>query len=122
MPATSVAPSAPPTLAVTRAVREIVRLALDEDIGRGDLTTEATVAPDAIARAEILQKQAGVLCGLPVAELVFATLDLRIHLIRLAEEGSRDDRRPVARIEGPARAILSGERTALNFIQRLSGI
>ena len=111
-----------PTLPVTEAARQIVRLALDEDIGRGDLTTEATIAPDAWGVAEILQKQPGVLCGLPVAELVFATLDPRLRLERVAEEGSWGDRRSVARLEGPARSILSGERTALNFIQRLSGV
>jgi nicotinate-nucleotide pyrophosphorylase (carboxylating) len=63
------------------------------------------------------------LCGLPVLEQVFARLDERVRVIRLAAEGSMDgERRVVARVEGPARAILSGERTALNFVQRLSGI
>jgi nicotinate-nucleotide pyrophosphorylase (carboxylating) len=107
------------------AVAAIVRLALAEDVGRGDITTEATVAVDATATAEILQKQAGVLCGLPVVEAVFAAVDSRVRVTRVAEEGSWDDgrtRRVVARIEGPARAILTGERTALNFLQRLSGV
>jgi nicotinate-nucleotide pyrophosphorylase (carboxylating) len=103
-------------------VHEIVRLALAEDIGRGDITTEATVVPTTRAQAEIIQKQPGVLCGLPVAELVFAALDSECRLVRLADEGSWGERRPVARITGAAQAILSGERTALNFIQRLSGV
>lgn len=111
-----------PTIPTSPAVRQIVRLALDEDLGRGDLTTEATIAPDAWAEAEIVQKQPGVLCGLPVAELVFATLDPQVHLERLAGEGTWGERRAVARLEGPTRSILSGERTALNFIQRLSGV
>ena len=111
-----------PTFPVTAAVHEIVRLALAEDIGRGDITTEATVAPTTRAQAEIIQKQAGVLCGLPVAELVFAALDADCRLVRLAAEGSWGERRAVARLTGPAQAILSGERTALNFIQRLSGV
>jgi nicotinate-nucleotide pyrophosphorylase (carboxylating) len=110
-----------PTLPIT-AVHEIVRLALAEDIGRGDITTEATVAPTAQAQAEILQKQAGVLCGLPVAELVFAALSADCRLERVAEEGSWGERRAVARISGPTQAILTGERTALNFMQRLSGV
>jgi len=124
MHAVETAPSAAtlaPTLPITDAVRRIVQLALEEDIGRGDLTSESTVAPDTRAVAEILQKQPGVLCGLPVAELVFAELEPRIRLVRLADEGSWGERRTVAWIVGPARAILGGERTALNFVQRLSG-
>jgi len=107
------------------AVAAIVQLALAEDVGRGDITTESTVAASTVATAEILQKQAGVLCGLPVVEAVFAAVDGRVRVTRVAEEGSWDDgqtRRVVARIEGPARAILTGERTALNFLQRLSGV
>jgi nicotinate-nucleotide pyrophosphorylase (carboxylating) len=104
------------------AVGAIVQLALAEDVGRGDITTEATVAADARATAEILQKQDGVLCGLPVVEAVFAAVDPAVHVTRLAEEGSWGNRRVVARIEGPARSILTGERTALNFLQRLSGV
>jgi nicotinate-nucleotide pyrophosphorylase (carboxylating) len=107
---------------VTAAVHEIVRLALAEDIGRGDITTEATVSPTVRAQAEIIQKQPGVVCGLPVAELVFTALDPDCRLERLADEGSWGERRTVARVSGPAQAILSGERTALNFIQRLSGV
>jgi nicotinate-nucleotide pyrophosphorylase (carboxylating) len=107
------------------AVTAIIALALAEDVGRGDITTESTVAEEATATAEILQKQAGILCGLPVVEAVFAAVDSQVRVMRIAEEGSWDDgtsRRVVARIEGPARAILTGERTALNFLQRLSGV
>ena len=101
----------------------IVRLALAEDIGRGDITTEATVSPHAQATAEILQKAPGVVCGLPLAERVFNLLDARVKLAPEVDEGSfSTDRRVVAKLEGPAAAILSGERTALNFIQRLSGV
>jgi nicotinate-nucleotide pyrophosphorylase (carboxylating) len=116
------AASRAPTLAASDAVSAIVRLALAEDVGRGDITTEATVAPGAVATAEILQKAPGVLCGLPVVAAVFAALDPRVELVPLAEEGSLGDRRVVARLSGPARSILSGERTALNFLQRLSGV
>jgi len=104
-------------------VEAIVRLALAEDIGRGDLTTEATVPPNAIATAQILQKAPGVVCGLPLVNLIFKTLDPRIDFIPEVEEGSFSaERRVVARLEGPAPGILSGERTALNFLQRLSGV
>lgn len=125
-PARSPGPTAPPltrTEAPPRsAVEPIVRLALAEDIGRGDLTTAATVPPGATARAEIVQKAPGVLCGLPVVETVFALLDPRVRLTPLAEEGSWGERRVVATLEGPAAAILTGERTALNFLQRLSAV
>lgn len=120
-------PSAPaaatPAVFPTSAdVDAIIGLALAEDVGRGDLTTEATVPPGALAGAEILQKAPGVVCGLPVLERVFAELDPRVQVSRLVEEGSTGDRRTIARVEGPAAAILSGERTALNFLQRLSGV
>jgi nicotinate-nucleotide pyrophosphorylase (carboxylating) len=112
-----------PAFPTSADVEAIVRLALAEDIGRGDITTEATVPVGATATAEILQKAPGVVCGLPLAELVFKTLDPRVRFTRAAPEGSFDHhRRVVATLDGPAAAILSGERTALNFIQRLSGV
>src|SRR5690349_23751743 len=94
-------------------VQAIIKLALAEDIGRGDITTESTVPVDATATAEILQKAPGVVCGLPVVKAVFAALDPRVRLETFVEEGSYSDTRrmTIARIEGPAAAILSGERT-----------
>src|SRR5262249_11050315 len=100
----------------------IIRLALAEDVGRGDITTEATVAPGTAGRAEILQKAPGVLCGLPVVQAVFAVLDPRVTVVPEADEGSWGDRRVVARIEVRGASILTGERTALNFRQRLWGV
>lgn len=117
--------AAPPiTFPASADVQAIIRLALAEDIGRGDITTESTVSSGATATAEILQKAPGVLCGLPVVEAVFAAIDPRVQIERLIDEGTYSDTRrlAVAHIEGPAAAILSGERTALNFIQRLSGV
>ena len=112
----------PALLPDTEAISAIVRLALAEDVGRGDLTTEATAPPGARAVAEIRQKQEGVLCGLPVVERVFRAVDPTVQVVSLAEEGSWGERRVVARIVGPARAVLIGERTALNFLGRLSGV
>jgi nicotinate-nucleotide pyrophosphorylase (carboxylating) len=104
-------------------VDAIIRLALAEDVGRGDITTDATVPPEAVAHATITQKAAGVVCGLPVVEAVFAALDPCVRVIQEAPEGSAaTDRRVVARIDGPAQALLTGERTALNFLQRLSAV
>jgi nicotinate-nucleotide pyrophosphorylase (carboxylating) len=120
LPKYDVPPSA--ELGYNQAVDEIIRLALAEDIGRGDITTDSTVPAEAEANAVILQKAPGVLCGLPIVITVFAALDPRVQIETLAEEGSWGDRREVARLQGPTRAILTGERTALNFLQRLSGV
>jgi nicotinate-nucleotide pyrophosphorylase (carboxylating) len=114
---------AAPVFPSSADVEAMISLALAEDVGRGDLTTEATVAPEVLTTAELLQKAAGVVCGLPVVEAVFDRLDPRVKVIREVDEGSFDTcRRVVARIAGPATAILTGERTALNFLQRLSGV
>jgi nicotinate-nucleotide pyrophosphorylase (carboxylating) len=102
---------------------DLVRRALAEDVGPGDVTTEATVAPDARARATISQKAPGVIYGLEAAEAVFALLDPTVRRKRLVEEGVwREEGGPVLVLEGRARALLSGERTALNFLARLSGV
>ena len=103
-------------------MEDLVARALAEDVGGGDVTTEATVPADARARAVITQKAPGVVFGLDVAERTFRQLDPSITLERLVEEGRWRERGAVLRIEGSARAILTGERTALNFLQRLSGI
>jgi nicotinate-nucleotide pyrophosphorylase (carboxylating) len=100
----------------------IVRRALDEDVGPGDVTTRATVPPDARARARITQKQAGVVFGLDAAEATFRALDPDVRLTRLAGEGEWRDGGPVLDVEGAAGPLLTGERTALNFLQRLSGV
>jgi nicotinate-nucleotide pyrophosphorylase (carboxylating) len=117
-------PAATPTFPASADVQAIIRLALNEDVGRGDITTESTVPPGSTATAQILQKAPGVVCGLPVVAAVFRAIDSRVQVSFEAEEGSfsAERRRVVARIQGPADAILSGERTALNFLQRLSGV
>jgi nicotinate-nucleotide pyrophosphorylase (carboxylating) len=102
---------------------EIVRAALAEDVGSGDATTEATVPADATARAVITQKAPGVIFGLDAAEAVFRELDGGVRFERLVEEGLwRDEGGPVLAVAGRARAILTGERTALNLLGRLSGV
>ncbi len=101
----------------------LVRRALAEDIGPGDVTTEATVAADARARALITQKAPGVIYGLDVVEIAFTLLDPDARCERLVGEGQwREDGGPVLRVEGSARALLSAERTALNFLTHLSGV
>jgi nicotinate-nucleotide pyrophosphorylase (carboxylating) len=103
-------------------IEELVARALAEDVGDGDVTTAATVPADARARATITQKAPGVVFGLDAAEQTFRTLDPDVALERLVAEGQWRDGGPVLRIEGSARAILTAERTALNFLQRLSGV
>ncbi|MBA3807678.1 MAG: carboxylating nicotinate-nucleotide diphosphorylase [Solirubrobacterales bacterium] len=104
-------------------LRALVRRALDEDIGAGDATTLATVEGDARARALITQKAPGVIYGLQAAELSFVALDPDARVERLVAEGLwREQGGPVMSIEGSARALLSAERTALNFLAHLSGV
>jgi nicotinate-nucleotide pyrophosphorylase (carboxylating) len=100
----------------------IVRRALEEDVGSGDVTTRATVPPDARARARITQKQPGVVFGLDAAEATFRALDPDVRVDRLTAEGVWRAGGPVLDVEGRAGPLLTGERTALNFLQRLSGV
>ncbi len=104
------------------AISDVVARALAEDVGDGDVTTLATVPERTRAQATITQKAPGVVFGLKVAEETFRSLDGGIEFERLGDEGVWRERGPVLRIEGSARAILTGERTALNFLQRLSGV
>ncbi len=101
---------------------ELARRALAEDVGAGDVTTSATVATDARARALIAQKAPGTIFGLDAVEACFAALDPGVRFERLAQESGWREGGPVLSIEGPAKALLTGERTALNFLGRLSGI
>jgi nicotinate-nucleotide pyrophosphorylase (carboxylating) len=102
---------------------ELIDRALAEDVGDGDATTEATVEASARARAVITQKADGVISGLAVAEAVFTRLDPDAAIERLGPEGEwREAPAPVLSVEGSARALLTAERTALNFLGRLSGI
>jgi nicotinate-nucleotide pyrophosphorylase (carboxylating) len=102
---------------------DLIDRALAEDVGSGDATTEATVDASARARATITQKAPGVISGLEVAEAVFRRLDPDATIERLGPEGEwREAGSPVLRVEGSARALLTAERTALNFLGRLSGV
>lgn len=110
------------TVLTRTELEAVVRRALDEDVGTGDLTTQATVPPGTRARARITQKAEGVLYGLDAAEVAFALLDPGVASERLAAEGTWREQGPVLEIEGDAAALLSAERTALNLLQRLSGV
>jgi nicotinate-nucleotide pyrophosphorylase (carboxylating) len=102
---------------------ELVRRALAEDLGDGDVTSTATVPAAMRATAAITQKAPGVVYGLDAAEATFRALDPDVVLERLGPEGVwREPPAPVLRVTGDARALLAAERTALNFLQRLSGV
>jgi len=101
----------------------LVQRALAEDVGSGDVTTQATVAPDARSRALISQKAPGAIYGFDAAETAFRLLDPDVRCERLVREGDwQGGPGPVLGIEGSTRALLTGERTALNFLGRLSGV
>jgi nicotinate-nucleotide pyrophosphorylase (carboxylating) len=106
------------------ALAGVVQRALAEDVGTGDLTTNAIVPIDQRWRARLLLEQPGVVAGVPVAEAVFRALDPEVQVRALVPEGARVDEvpAPVAELEGPARALLTGERVALNLFARLCGI
>src|SRR5690349_5060777 len=102
---------------------DLIDRALAEDVGDGDATTQATVPESARARATIRQKAPGVISGLQAAEDVFRRVDPEATTERLGPEGEwREAGSLVLRVEGSARGLLTAERTALNFLGRLSGI
>lgn len=106
-------------------IEKAVRAALEEDIGRaGDITSTATIPPNMQARCILAPRKPGTISGLSVAEAAFKITDPSITFEYLAEDGDyfAKVRTPVARISGNARAILTAERTALNFISHMSGI
>jgi len=101
----------------------IIEAALREDMPEGDITSESLVPPGSFSRAVILAKQTGVLAGIDVARLVFEAVDTRVGFEKTLEDGQPF--RPgdiLARVEGPSVSLLKAERTALNFLQRMSGI
>jgi nicotinate-nucleotide pyrophosphorylase (carboxylating) len=120
------------------SITRLVQIALAEDLGDGDVTSEATIAPSARGTAAFLMKQHGMVCGLPVVKMVFDAVDARFQAEYeesdeseylsctwepLVEEGSLVQAGTViARVEGLTQVLLIAERTALNFLQRMSGV
>lgn len=104
-------------------MKKIIREALREDIGSGDITTLATVPKSTKAKGAIKAKEMGVIAGLLVAKEVFKQVDRRIKFVSKVKDGAKvKNGKIIAIVSGPARGILTGERVALNFLQRLSGI
>jgi len=103
-------------------VDALIRLALDEDLGTGDVTSVATIGVDSHCEARVLAKAELVLAGMPYFSRVFELLDPSVSVTQLVEEGTRvKPGTVVATVGGPTRSVLSGERTALNILQRLCG-
>jgi nicotinate-nucleotide pyrophosphorylase (carboxylating) len=113
-----------PRVALTEAeVQDAVQRALAEDLGPGDVTTLAVVPATARAQARLVARQPLVVAGLAFAVAAFRCLSPRVHLDRQVEDGGRVRAGDtLLRVSGPARALLTAERTALNFLQRLSGV
>ena len=104
-------------------ISQYIKRALEEDIGTGDVTTDSIVPAGASLKGRIVAKQDGVVAGLEVAKHVMLALSERISFVANMEDGSKVKRGTVlADVDGPARALLTGERTALNFLGRMSGI
>jgi nicotinate-nucleotide pyrophosphorylase (carboxylating) len=105
-------------------VERVVIAALAEDVGTGDRTTAALVPADARCRAQLLLEEPGVVCGVPIAAAVFHAVDPSVRFEPLVGEGTAVTGVPalLAEIDGPARAVLTGERVALNLLGRLCGI
>ena len=101
----------------------IIKTALAEDIGAGDVTTDALIPADMTCRGKIVCKEDGVVAGLSIAQRVFQMVDERIQFDLKTKDGEKvQEDAIVARLYGPARGILKGERVGLNFLQHLSGI
>lgn len=109
---------------VVDAALPLIRLALAEDLGaRGDVTTSAVVRPETRARARLVSRETGVLAGVEVARRVFQEVDpTTVFQARMADGTPLAPEKVIAVIDGPARGILTAERVALNFLQRLSGV
>lgn len=105
-------------------IQDAVRRALDEDLGRaGDITTQATIPPSCLAQLVIVAREDGIICGLPLAEAAFHLISQGVRFTaRIGDGMAVRAGDVVADVEGSARAILSAERVALNFLGRLSGI
>jgi nicotinate-nucleotide pyrophosphorylase (carboxylating) len=103
-------------------VEDLIDRALAEDVGSGDVTTTTLVPADATGRATLTQKAPGVIAGLDVAQLVFHRLDENLRWHPHAHEGVWRESGLVAEVAGSSRSILTGERVALNLLQRLSGV
>ena len=105
-----------------RLIDPLIELAIVEDVGSGDITTESTISKLQVARGTIVVHNSGIIAGLPIAERVFGKIDPSLKIESFVSDGySVQDTAPIASVVGTASSILTGERIVLNFLQRLSG-
>jgi nicotinate-nucleotide pyrophosphorylase (carboxylating) len=108
---------------ILNQIKPIIQNALVEDIGDGDVTTDCIVSPEAMLNGQFVAKAAGIVAGLAVAELTFSLIDDRVQLTACLADGDPvEPGATIATVSGPGRTLLSGERVALNLLQRMSGI
>jgi nicotinate-nucleotide pyrophosphorylase (carboxylating) len=108
---------------LTQEIVACIQRALDEDIGSGDVTTNSIVPSEKTMTSQIIAKQAGIIAGLDVSRAAFKLLDEQVDFTSLVTDGQKvENQQVLVKISGPARSILTGERTALNFLGRMSGI
>lgn len=104
-------------------IDSIIKNALNEDVGSGDITTDTIFPPDAKCEAQIIAKEKGIIAGIPIAKRVFQKLDPEVSFSRNSNDGDRvTPDQEILRIKATVRAVLTGERLALNLLQRMSGI
>ena len=104
-------------------LRQLVERALEEDVGRGDLTSDSLIPLSAQSKAVFQSREAGIIAGLDVAKMVFNVTDSRVRFENLIKDGvAVSPHQKLAMVSGPARSVLRAERVALNFLQRLSGV
>lgn len=105
------------------SILRLIQIALQEDIGSGDITSECTIPQHNTASAKFVAKESAVVCGLPIVDLVFRQFEQEINFDTLVEEGATlESGTTIGTVEGPAHVLLAAERTALNFMQRMSGV
>jgi nicotinate-nucleotide pyrophosphorylase (carboxylating) len=104
-------------------IDSIIKNALNEDVGSGDITTDTIFPPDAKCEAQIIAKEKGIIAGIPIAKRVFQELDPEVSFSQNSNDGDRvTPGQEILRIKATVRAVLTGERLALNLLQRMSGI
>src|SRR3989339_837770 len=104
-------------------IKTLVKLALKEDVAKGDITTNSLIKNNKIISADFFAKEAGIVCGLDITKMVFQLLDNKIIFNKIVKDGQKvKNSQVIAQIKGNVKTILTGERTALNFLQHLSGI
>jgi len=107
----------------SKALKTLVDMAIAEDLGTGDITSEAIISNQIMVKAFLIAKAPGIIAGLPLADFIFSTIDKNCHFKALVKEGAHvEPKTKIAEVTGAYKSLLMAERTVLNFVQRFSGI